>query len=71
MAVNDEVMFGIYNELQTLRCLKQIELGMAVGKSNCRSVAELEALTDMIANPKKYFAEEKNNKRKENKDDKD
>lgn len=58
MAVNYEVLMGIYNELQTLRCLKQIELGMMVGNSNCRSVSELEALTDMIANPRKYFVKD-------------
>lgn len=65
--MNDEALKGIYNELQTLRCLKQIELGMAVGKSNYKSLEELEALTDMIANPKKYFV--KDGKSKENKDD--
>lgn len=55
MTETDKALLGIYDELQTLRCLKQIELGMMVGKSNCRSISELEALTDMIANPKKYF----------------
>lgn len=55
MAVNDEVMFGIYDELQTLRYLKQIELGLMIDKSNIGSLSELETITDMIANPKKVF----------------
>ena len=65
MALNDEVMFGIYNELQTLRCLKQIELGLMVDKSKIGSLSELETITDMISNPKKYLA--KDSKSKEDK----
>ena len=65
--MNDEALMGIYKELKALRCLKQMELGMMVGKSNCKSLEELEALTDMIANPKKYFV--KDSKSEEDKDD--
>ena len=67
MAVNDEALKGIYNELQTLRCLKQIELGLAISNTKKMSVSELDAITDMIANPRKYFI--KDDKSKEDKDD--
>lgn len=59
MAMNDEVLFGIYDELQTLRCLKQIELGLMVNNSKIGSFSELESITDMIANPKKYFVKDR------------
>lgn len=65
--MNDDVMFGIYDELKMLRCLKQIELGLVVSTSNGLSIAELESITDMIANPKKYFG--KDEKSKEDEDD--
>ena len=55
MSMNDDVLFGIYDELQTLRCLKQIELGLAVSNSKAMSISELESITNMIADPKKYF----------------
>ena len=57
--MNDDVMFGILNELQTLRCLKQIELDLAISNTKAMSVAELNKITDMIANPRKYFVKDR------------
>jgi hypothetical protein len=67
MTETDKALFCIYDELKTLRCLKQIELGLAISNTKVTSVSELDAITDMIANPKKYFV--KDDTRKEAKDD--
>lgn len=67
MTETDKALLGIYDELQMLRCLKQIELGLMVDQSKIRSFSELESITDMIANPKKYFV--KDGARKKDKDD--
>lgn len=65
--MNDEALMGIYKELQALRCLKQMELGLMVSNSKNVSISELDAITDMIANPTKYFV--KDSKNEEDKDD--
>jgi hypothetical protein len=61
MTETDKALMSIYDELQTLRCLKQIELGLAVSNSKIESISELESITDMIANPKKYFVKDGTN----------
>lgn len=58
MIETDKALMGIYDELKTLRCLKQMELGLAVSNSKGVSISELETITDMIANPKKYFVKD-------------
>lgn len=63
--MNDDALIGIYNELKTIRCLKQMELSLspALTKTAC-SIEELAVLVEAIKNPVAYMetsAEDKKN----------